>query len=276
MKHSATMLVALSLSLSPHCTRSATKSDSGTTATTVDVALQSGPNQLRGVVMRPAGAGPFPVVVYNHGSERDPSLKYLGALGAWFQARGFIAFFPFRRGASGSEGTYWQDVVNARAPADRERATLEQLEAQNDDVLAAIDWIRMQPAVDPTRVAVAGCSFGGIETLLAAERSPLVHAAVDFAGASMSWAKSPLLRERMRVAARSARVPVFFVQAENDFDTTPTLALSEEMQRAQRPHAQHVFPPHGATPMEGHAHFCNHGMDVWGDEVLAFLRRAPS
>ena len=200
--------------------------------TTVDVQFQSGPYKLRGVVMRPTGTGPFPVLVYNHGSQRDPSPEFFGELGRWFQAHGYVVFFPYRRGASGSEGPHWEDEAD-RHPQERERVIIEQLDAQSDDVLASVDWVRTQGYADPAHIAVAGCSFGGIETVLTAERSSHVYAAVDFAGASMSWSSSLLLQERMRNAVRKARVPVFFVQAENDFNTTPSVELSAEMDRAR-------------------------------------------
>jgi hypothetical protein len=45
------------------------------------------------------------------------------------------------------------------------------LDAQVDDVAAAVAYVRGMPDVDANRVALAGCSFGGIETLLAAERN---------------------------------------------------------------------------------------------------------
>jgi dienelactone hydrolase len=227
---------------------------------------------LRGSLLRPAGGGPFAAIVYNHGSEEDPSLEFLGDLGLWFQKRGFVVLFPFRRGASGSEGQHWEKVVKMRPEAERDLATVEQLDAQSDDVLAGIAFVRAQPYVDSRYVAVLGCSFGGIETVLAAERSADVYAAVDFAGASYTWSKSAPLRERLVASVRNARVPVFFVQASNDFDTTPTLTLSAELADAGKPSLAKIFPPHGRTTMMGHAHFCNHAMDEWGSDVLAFLR----
>ena len=88
----------------------------------------------------------------------------------------------------------------------------------------------------------------------------------------MSWQKAPELQDRMKQAARAAQAPVFFVQAANDFDTAPSLVLSEEMRRSGRPVRVHVFPPNGSTPEEGH-HFCRGSESPpWGDEVLEFLR----
>lgn len=133
-------------------------------------------------------------------------------------------------------------------------------------------YLRSLPYVDRTRVAVTGCSFGGIVSLFSAERGTGVQAVVDFAGGAMSWAHVPELQDRMKQAARAAQVPVFFVQAENDFDTTPSLVLSEEMRRASKPVRVHVFPPNGSTHKEGHG-FCAGGEPpAWGDEVLEFLK----
>jgi carboxymethylenebutenolidase len=259
---------------SPSSPPSLPRPDVDAAAGTFAVKLRSGSYGLHGDVLKPEGTGPFPAIVYNHGSEQDPGLDTFESIGQFFQAHGWVAFFPYRRGTTGSEGPYWQDEVRKRPEAERHEAVVAELERENDDVLAAIDWIAAQPYVDPRRVAVAGCSFGGIHTVLAAERAQGIFAAVDFAGASMSWAESPPLQERLRRAARAARVPVFFLQAENDFDTTPSRALSDEMLIAGKPTRVKIFPPHGKTHMAGHAGFCTHGMGEWGDDVLAFLRES--
>jgi dienelactone hydrolase len=257
----------------------AARPDVDAAAGTFPVEFRSGPYRLRGDVLKPAGAEAFPAIVYNHGSERDPGLDAFQRMGEFLQSEGYVVFFPYRRGSTGSEGPYWKDEVKKRPDSEANDALVAQLDLHNDDVLAAIDWLAAQPYVDRDRIAVAGCSFGGIETVLAAERSPHVYAAVDFAGASASWASMPPLQERLKKAVRSARVPILFLQAENDFDTTPSRVLSAEMSAAGKPNAMRIFPPYGKTAMEGHARFCNRGMMVWAADVLAFLakydRQAP-
>jgi dienelactone hydrolase len=229
---------------------------------------------LRGFLARPAGDGPFPAIVFNHGSEKLPGARE-GQV-EFYTRHGFVLFVPHRRGHGRSEGPYVMDVVNA-APAEKRGTVLaQQLVEQVDDVAAAVHFVKRQPFVDPARVAVVGCSFGGIEALLAAERDLGIRAAVDFAGAAMAWGhdESGPLRDRMIAAARQARVPVFLLQAENDFDTRPTKVLTEEMERAGRSHRSKIFPPHGASPKEGHA-FCAGGVaPPWGPDVLEFLERA--
>jgi hypothetical protein len=109
-------------------------------------------------------------------------------------------------------------------------------------------------------------------SLFAGERGTGIEAVVDFAGGAMMWARTPELQVRMKQAARAARAPVLFIQAENDFDTTPSQVLSEEMRTAGKPARVRIFPPNGSTHQEGH-HLC-YGSEnpAWGDEVLSFLR----
>jgi carboxymethylenebutenolidase len=242
------------------------------------VHFRSGPFQLVGFVYRPNAVGPAPAVVYNHGSEVDPSLEFLGTVARFWQARGFVAFVPFRRGSSSSdgssEGPYWQSIVDARPRAERDAATVEQLDAHVEDVLAAVGFLAEQGYVDRRFVAVGGCSFGGIETVLTAERAEAIYAGLDFAGASWTWASNAPLRERLTASARASRVPILFLQAENDNDTTPSKELSATMKAAGKPATLKIYPPYGSSVRDGHAGFCVRGMPYWGDDALAFLRDA--
>lgn len=226
---------------------------------------------LSGYLYRPSGAGPFPAIVFNHGSEQSPGRK-LGQ--AWFYVpHGFVLFVPHRRGHGESRhaGDYIVDRWNegGRDPA----VLVNELDAQVDDVMAAVDHLREQTFVDDERIAVVGCSFGGILSLLAAEHGTGLIAAINFAGASYRWGKDAPLRERMKRAARNAKVPVFFLQAENDHDTTPTRTLHAELGDVKKVSRMRIFPPYGATVREGHG-FCAGGeKPPWGEDVLAFLSR---
>ncbi|MBV9948035.1 MAG: dienelactone hydrolase family protein [Myxococcales bacterium] len=228
------------------------------------VAFPSGPRLLHGFLYRPPGAGPFPAVVFNHGSEPMPGDRRDEAV--FYVPHGFVLFVPHRRGQgrSSDAGEYIERLDRARV--------VDELVAQTDDVMAAVEYVHSLPYVDGARVAVAGCSFGGILSLFAAERGTGIDAAVDFAGGAMSWSRAPDLQVRMKQAARAARVPVLFIQAENDFDVTPSRVLSEEMRSAGKPARMRIYPPNGSTHQEGH-HLC-YGSEnpAWGDEVLSFLR----
>src|SRR6266853_1154335 len=142
------------------------------------VTFPSGEITLYGVLYKPEGTGPFPAVIYNHGSAPGMmSKEAFAALGPVFTSHGGVVFGPYRRGQglSASAGPYIGDQIAAAEKAgglSAAAATMVRfLETDHlDDQLAALAWLRKQGFVQPDRVAVAGNSFGGIEALLGAER----------------------------------------------------------------------------------------------------------
>src|SRR6476469_5726297 len=63
------------------------------------VSFPSGTLTLKGVVYRPEGKGPFPAVVYNHGSAGGMlSQSAFDSLGPVFARRRWVFFGPYRRG----------------------------------------------------------------------------------------------------------------------------------------------------------------------------------
>jgi dienelactone hydrolase len=220
----------------------------------------------------PAGDGPFPAVIYNHGSERTPP-DFRGQA-RFYVPRGYVLFVPLRRGhgASAVDVAYRADLLGTRQGD--AKAFVDLMETQAQDVSAALEYLRVQPMVDPRRIVMAGCSLGGVQTVLAAERHPELRAAVNFAGAAIMWQRNAPLRARLIQAAQNARVPVLFVQAENDFDTTPSRVLADKMRAAGRSGRAMIFPRHGETARAGHA-FCAGGRSpAWGPVVLAFINAA--
>ncbi len=121
-------------------------------------------------------------------------------------------------------------------------------------------------------MAVAGCSFGGIQTVLAAEQDLGLRAGVDFAGAALNWDGDDreAMRERMLAAVENAKIPIFFIQAENDLSTRPTKDLAERMRQAGKPHEAKIYPAFGANFREGHG-FCRDGWETWSEDVFRFL-----
>jgi carboxymethylenebutenolidase len=142
-------------------------------------------------------------------------------------------------------------------------------------VVAAIAWVKTRPGIDPARVVVSGCSFGGIQTMITAGKDAGIRAAVPFAPAAIMWKRSKEVRERLSRAAREAKVPVFMVQAENDYDVSPSRVVGAELEKLDRARNRvRVFPPYGMTAQEGHGGLCTRGFAVWGPEVLAFIEAA--
>lgn len=240
------------------------------------VSFRSESLTLKGLLWTPEGKGPFPAVLYNHGSGRDYE-KQFAALGPLFASRGFVLLAPYRRGhgLSADQWEYIGDLLDRalkeKGPEERLKLMVKLLDDHLDDQLAALSYLKSLPFVDHERIAVAGNSFGGIQTVLMAERGAGVRAAVDFAGAALTWAGSPFMRERMQTAVRKAKVPIYFIQAENDQDLSPSRVLAAEMQQLGKPHKIKIFPPFGKTAEDGHS-FGYYGGEIWGPEVFAFLR----
>ena len=115
-----------------------------------------------------------------------------------------------------------------------------------------------------------GASFGGIQTMLAVDRKSGYRVAVNCSGAAQTWRGSPDLRARLTAAASKATIPVFFLQAENDYDLTPNRVLSAEVKKAGRSVESKTYPAFGASAQDGH-NFCWQGTNIWGPDVLKFM-----
>src|SRR5260370_20781439 len=100
-------------------------------------------------------------------------------------------------------------------------------QAEVDDVIAGLNYLRSQPFVDPARIVISGCSYGGIQTLLTGERDLGVKALVPFAPGAMSWEQNVPLQDRLVRAVDLAKPPGFLSQAESDYSLAPRRPLSK-------------------------------------------------
>jgi dipeptidyl aminopeptidase/acylaminoacyl peptidase len=183
---------------------------------------------------------------------------------------------PSRRGQglSSSAGPYIGDLIHEAVKKGGTAAgattMVRLLETDHlSDQLAGLNWLRNQPYVRPHEVAVAGQSFGGIETVLGAEKGRYC-AAVDVSGGAESWALAPELQRLMISAVRSAREPIFFIQPENDFDLSPSKVLSTAMAESHKPFRLKIYPAFGNSPEEGHS-FAYKGAALWTPDAVEFL-----
>jgi dienelactone hydrolase len=150
----------------------------------------------------------------------------------------------------------------------RATATINVLETdQFSDHLAAYEWLRRQSFAAPARIATMGNSFGGVITVLAAERITYC-AVVDAAGGAQTW--SPELSARLVGAVRQSQAPIFFFQAVNDYTIAPSEVLARKMWEAGRPSVVKIYPAFGSTADDGHS-FAWRGSDLWETDVFRFL-----
>jgi carboxymethylenebutenolidase len=219
---------------------------------------------LQGYLYVPEGTGPFPAVLWNHGSERHPGAQ--PELAQFYNSHGFVFFLPHRRGQGRSPGPYIMDEIRGHGGT----AAVQAQQLANEDVIAAMTWLLAQKEVDRNRVVVSGCSFGGIQTLLAAEKGMGARAFIAFAPAAQSWGNGAL-DQLLENAVKRAKAPVFVLQAKNDYSLGPTEVLGK-IAKAKGGQAR-IYPAFGNSPQDGHSGFATTaaGIAVWGDDVLKFI-----
>ncbi len=234
-----------------------------------EVVFSSGGAELHGFLWKPEGTGPFPAIVWNHGSEKLPGSQ--PALAKFYTGHSYVFFVPHRRGQGRSPGDYIQDLVAQAPPGERARRMVELQQAAVVDVIAGLNYLKSRPFVDPARMVISGCSYGGIQTLLTGERDLGVKALVPFAPGAMSWEQNVELQNRLMRAVDLAKAPVFLIQAANDYSLAPSRVLSEEANKKKKDFQSKIYPAFGSTHQDGHWGFCSSATDVWGNDVLAFL-----
>jgi dienelactone hydrolase len=239
-----------------------------------EVFYSSGSLRIEAYLYRPAGAGPFPVIIYNHGSrdgyERaERPFEYIGSL---LTAAGYAVLVPERRGYGKSDGETFRDEVGA----DHGARFIGRLKAESDDVLAAIEYLKTVPSVDMSRVGMMGWSFGGIVSVFAASRSERIFAVVDQAGGSLSWSRSRELQSALPRAAAGIRVPILCMAAANDATTDSVRSVCDAAKSSGASASVTIFPaftpPHPAANIApGHLIFSAQGVSHWGQEVVTFF-----
>ena len=236
------------------------------------VTFSSGKLTLHGFIHKPEGNGSFPAIVMNHGSEQFP--KSGQKIAKPYVDKGYVVFFPHRRGqgCSSSQSEYIMDSIYREPAITRDKKFVELQETHLEDVVAALSYLKQLPYVNKNRIIMAGGSFGGIQTVLATEKQLGIKGSIAFAPAAQTWSTYTLLRSRLIKAVRAATVPIMLIQAENDYDLTPTKTMAAELEKANKPHKLLIFPAFGTTHADGHS-FSVRGEQIWGSEVFSFLAR---
>src|SRR5262245_27795975 len=122
------------------------------------VTFRNGGLRLTGYLYKPDGRGPFPTLVWNHGSEQDPGGRaQIDSVAASFVPAGYVVMAPIRRGQGDSQGDYIQDRIAAAfresGPDAAERLMVELMGSEQlGDQLAGLAYAKTLPFVDTTRL----------------------------------------------------------------------------------------------------------------------------
>ena len=195
----------------------------------------------------PKEEGPYPTVIRPHGGpwSRDDDTQYF--ITQFLIDRGYAVLKPNFRGSSGYGDRYM-------------RAGFDQWGLQmQDDVIDGLKWMVDSGFSDPDRVCIAGGSYGGYVSLVAAYKTPqLFKCAVSFAGVANledlvqrthRYQFGRLTSARIQKgAAMAANSPVNFADkiaiplliVHGDVDTTVVVDQSKELvsalETAGKPH----------------------------------------
>jgi dienelactone hydrolase len=172
--------------------------------------------KLEATLYKPKGDGPFPLLLFSHGSTGGviPATRTLRP--SWLAdlalERGFVVLAPMRRGRGASEGSYDESYQCDYGVQDAGvRNAIE-------DTDAALAYARTLPFVDASRVVLAGASRGGIlSTIYAMRRPGVALGVVNFVGGwhgaqCHTGFNSTMFAE----AGKAAKTPALWLYAEND------------------------------------------------------------
>ena len=249
----------------------------------VRIATQGG-YEISTTILRPAGKGPYGVVILNHGvsaSARErarESAELLISSAAVFARRGYVVVMPLRRGFGTTGGAMAEDPGSCANP---DYFHAEQAAAE--DVMAAYTYARGLPYVDPSRMILAGQSAGGMVSLFTAgTRSPQgLVAVLSFAGGrggdpdaspGVPCAVEPIAKV-LDALGKQTRVPVLFNYAENDLFFSPRITrLWFDRYAAGGADAEYILQP--AFGKDGHYMFSDViGVRYWLPTVERFFAR---
>ncbi|UWE18089.1 alpha/beta hydrolase family protein [Herbaspirillum huttiense] len=252
---------------------------------TIDVAVKDvhGNEEVGKIVItefRPEGAGPFPIVIMNHGrssaSRSEPPRFRHPRQAQYFVDHGFAVFEPTRIGY-GEYATTFDPESSGSCRGKHYGAVAE---AGSAEILAVLNHIKSFSFVDPQKILLVGQSVGGYLTMAAAARHPSgLIGAINFAGGHggnmnkhTGTPCSPQKLENMfERFGRSTTVPTLWIYTENDplFGPRYSRAWYDTFTASGGMAEYHLLPPFDHN---GHALFAR-GMAKWTPIVDAFLSR---
>lgn len=247
---------------------------------TLPVTIDGTAYQLAARVYRPAGSGPFPLVVINHGTPPDKSKFPTVQLGfvraaAWFVDHGYMVVTALRPGFGTSSGSYLEAAGRCRD--ENYVAAGEKTAAVESAIVTAAAKL---PDADPRRIVVVGQSAGGFGAIALADAPPPgVVGVISFAGGRGGDGQEHICGGEDRLIAAEGhfgagnRVPQLWLYATNDHFFRRDLAhgMYDAYSRASTPPVTFVgLPPFGD---DGHKTFAKADPSVWERPVSAFLKR---
>jgi dienelactone hydrolase len=241
-------------------------------------------------VVRPVGAGFFPLVIMNHGVSLNPRersffpfVEFRDAA-MWFARRGYLVVAPVGTGYGaaaidiperGLYGPFFSKVGKCSNPNFHDPGL-----AVAQVALWIIDYMAAEKRIVPKDVIVVGQSAGGWASIaLSSLNPPQVKAIIVFAagrggrvdGRPNNNCAPDRLVEATAEFGRTSRVPMLWIYIENDTFFGPALSkrMHEAFTAAGGRAEYHLLPPFGSD-----GHFLIGSPDsipIWSPLVSKFL-----
>lgn len=227
--------------------------------------------KLETTLYKPDGSGPFPIVLFNHGSSGGPIpatySEKAAALGTYLTSKGIALVVPMRRGRGQSEG------ANREEPSACTVASAKYgMRYASEAIDAVYDWLRLQGWAAVDRVVLAGHSRGGLlASAYAAQHPGSAIGVINFSG---GWKSDNCGGEDVNAALFSeagagAKVPNLFLYAHGDG------FYSDDSMRRYAAAFRHAggnvrFRLYEVEKINGHLLF-HRAMPMWQGEVDQFL-----
>jgi len=183
-------------------------------------------------VYKPAGEGPFPVVIYSHGRSANPAQRRnfwfnpVEGRDTYWTSKGVVFLAVIRPGYGRTGGKDWENPFGGLLglPYLGNNQYKDMVGNGGKVILETVDWVRRQPWAKKDRILLEGDSVGGLLSVVAAASNPAgVVGIVSFAGGCCSTPErkgesfEPEVMEQIfRVAGERARIPSIMFFAEND------------------------------------------------------------
>jgi dienelactone hydrolase len=227
--------------------------------------------ELEVTTFMPAGDGPFPIVVINHGrSSGDARFqeRYRPILAVReFISRGYAVVVPMRHGFSKSGGNEISGGCNVYSNGLQQAISVKR----------AVHWASSKGWADASRIVVMGQSHGGLTTLAyGVDPDPGVKLLVNFAGGlkqpnCTGW--EGVLVRAFADYGEKTKLPSIWFYGDNDSFFQPFL-WRDAFERYTKNGGQAELISFGKFGADAHSMFSSKdGLQIWVPVVMAQLKK---
>ncbi len=233
--------------------------------------------QLEATLYRPAGKGPFPLVIFNHGSTgpgiiADTLTINPWGFGAYLNKYNIALLIPMRRGRGGSQGSY-KESYNCSI-----NSVESGINYASQSLDATMNYVHKQSWIKQDSIVISGHSRGGLLSVVYAAKHPQwFKGVINFSGGWMAeqcQITSPLASNQglFNKAGQNNALPHLFLYARNDPYYSDS-AIESYVQSFKQAGGQVDFQFYDlGSSANGHALFHEYG-GFWIEGVKHYLQQ---